>query len=369
MLRVSVRTRASWLNRGTLVPCASLANSDGLLEEVGSVLDEAQPPEVITRLSESVYSSFAMLAGTQLDLFTPLEDGPLSVEEISDALGVQAAKLQPLLYALVVAGLLTVESDLFANTPEADRYLVQGKSSYLGGGHELEAMLWEATLKTAATISAGAPQAKLDYFSMSEEDLGALLRGTHSGTAAVAATLMEHHDFSTLSSLLDVGGGSGGLAIALTESHPQLRATVVDLALVTPFTKRFVEEADAVDRVEIVTSDVVRDGLTGSFDVAVASKLTQVLSPDEVRATLRNVADVLEPGGVIHLYTQVLDDSRISPEEAVSFNLVFLNIYDDGQAYTEQEYRNWLAETGFVDFERIPLPNNPNSILTARKPE
>ncbi len=331
-------------------------------------MDEAQPPEIITRLSDSVYSSFAMLAGTQLDLFTPLEDGPLSAEEIADTLGVQATKLRPLLYALVVAGLLNVDDGLFANTPEADGYLVRGKPSYLGGGHELELMLWEATLKTAATISAGAPQAKVDYFSMSEEELGALLRGTHTGATAVARNLMAHHDFSTFSSLLDVGGGSGGLAIALAESHPLLQATVVDLASVTPFTKRFVEEANAVDRVQIVTADVVRDALSGSFDVAVASKLTQVLSPDEVRAALRNIANVLEPGGVIHLYTQVLDDSRLSPEEAVSFNLVFLNIYDHGQAYTEQEYRNWLAEAGFVDFERVPLPSNPNSILTARKP-
>ena len=332
-------------------------------------MNEAQPPEIITRLSESVYSPFAMLAGMQLDLFTPFADGPLSAGEIADTLGVQVTKLRPLLYALVVAGLLSVEDGLFANTSEADAYLVRGKPSYLGGGHELMSVLWEAVLQTAATISAGTPQAKIDYFTMSEEELGAIFRGLHPGTIVVARNLMAHHDFSTFRSLLDVGGGTGGLAIALTESHPQLRATVVDLALVTPFTKRFVEEANAVDRVEIMTADVVRDGLSGSFDVAVASKLTQVLSPDEVRDALRNVANVLELGGVIHLYSQVLDDSRLSPEEAVSFNLVFLNIYDHGQAYTEQEYRDWLAEAGFVDFMRVPLPSDPkNSILTARKP-
>ncbi len=332
-------------------------------------MNEAQLPATITRLSDSAYSSFAMLAGMQLDLFTPFEDGPLSAEELADKLDVQVAKLRPLLYALVVAGLMNVEDGLFANTPETDEYLVRGRPSYLGGEHELMSMLWEALLKTAATISAGTPQAKLDYFSMSDEELAAVFRSLHPGAIAVGHDLMAQHDFSTFRSLLDVGGGSGGLAIAVTESNPQLRATVVDLGLVTPFTERFVEEANAVDRVEIVTADVVRDGLSGSFDVAVASKLTQVLSPDEVRAVLGNVANVLDPGGVIHLVAQVLDDSRLSPEDAVSFNLVFLNIYDHGQAYTEQEYRDWLAESGFVDFERVPLPSNPkNSIVTARKP-
>ena len=310
-----------------------------------------------------------MLAGMQLGLFTPLDDGPLSGEEIADAIGVHVTKLRPLLYALVIAGLLRVENGSFANTPEADAYLVEGKPLYLGGRHEFELMLWEAALKTGATISAGSPQAKLDYFSMSEEELSAFFHGIHPGTIDVANNLMEHHDFSRFDSPLDVGGGSGGLAIALTESHPQMRATVVDLAFVTPFTMRFVEEANAVDRVEIMTADVVRDALSGSFDVAVLSKFTQVLSPEDVLAALRNVASVLEPAGVIHLFSQVLDDSRLSPEEAVSFNLVFLNVYDHGQAYTEQEYRDWLAEAGFVDFERVQLPSNPNSILTARKPE
>ncbi|MEE8375159.1 MAG: methyltransferase dimerization domain-containing protein, partial [Acidimicrobiia bacterium] len=109
-------------------------------------MNEEPPPVIITRLSDSVYSSFAMLAGMQLDLFTPLEDGPLTAKELADTLDVQVTKLRPLLYALVVAELLNVEDGLFANTPEADRYLVQGKPSYLGGGHELESMLWEATL-------------------------------------------------------------------------------------------------------------------------------------------------------------------------------------------------------------------------------
>ena len=28
------------------------------------------------------------------------------------------------------------------------------------------------------------------------------------------------------------------------------------------------------------------------------------------------------------------------------------SIYDQGQAYTEREHREWLAEAGFTDFER-----------------
>ncbi len=50
-----------------------------------------------------------MLAGMQLDVFTPLKDGPLTAEQLAAALNVKAEKLSPLLYALVAAELLTVE--------------------------------------------------------------------------------------------------------------------------------------------------------------------------------------------------------------------------------------------------------------------
>ncbi len=36
-------------------------------------------PKTIESLADAVYPSFAMLAGMELDLFTPLKDGPLKL--------------------------------------------------------------------------------------------------------------------------------------------------------------------------------------------------------------------------------------------------------------------------------------------------
>ena len=52
-------------------------------------------------LGRAVYPSFAMLAGMQLDLFTPLKDGPMHAEQIAEALGVGPTRFKPLLYTLV----------------------------------------------------------------------------------------------------------------------------------------------------------------------------------------------------------------------------------------------------------------------------
>ncbi len=50
-------------------------------------------PDTISRLFDAVFPAFAMLAGMELELFTPLEGGPLSAEEMADALGVRLSNL------------------------------------------------------------------------------------------------------------------------------------------------------------------------------------------------------------------------------------------------------------------------------------
>jgi ubiquinone/menaquinone biosynthesis C-methylase UbiE len=337
----------------------------------GRSLPMTTPPlssDTIEKLNSAVYPSFAMVAGMQLDVFTPLQDGPMSVEHLAEALAVQPHKLRPLLYALVAAGLLTVEDERFANTSEAAHFLVRGQPTYLGDTYEGRLMRWRATLHTAETIRTGVPQAKIDYAAMPPDQLAAFYRGIHAEAVAAARTLMTRHDCSSARYLVDIGGGSGGLALTVAAACPQLQATVIDLATVTPITQRYIEEAGLAERVHVISADAVQGPLRGAFDVAVLFRLLQVLSPDQACRVLRNVGQIVEPGGTIYIIGQVLDNSRLSPPETVAGNLFFLNVFDEGQAYTEQEHWDWLADAGFAQCERLLLPNKM-SIVSARKPK
>ncbi len=334
---------------------------------MASSVSSKQDENLIWSLSDAVYPPFAMLAGMQLDLFTPLSDGPLSTEQIAAALDVGPAKLKPLLYALVVAGLLHVEGELFGNTDVANRFLVRGSPSCMVDAHELLSDLWNAALKTAESIRTGVPQAKCDYAAMSNDELRQFLHGDHPYAVAYGRELVARYDFSPYRTLLDVGGGSGGLAIAVTESCPHIRATVVDLPGVIPFTQEFIDEAGAADRVQALATDVVREPLSGSYDAAVLSAFIQVLSAEDARRALKNVGRVINSSGAVFIMGEgIIDNSRTSPPDLVGFNLVFINVYDEAQAYTEQEHREWLEEAGFGDFERLVMPDT-RSIIAARK--
>ena len=75
--------------------------------------------------------------------------------------------------------------------------------------------------------------------------------------------------------MLDLGGGSGGLAIGVTEECPHIHATVGDLPEVLAIAQRFIAETGANDRVSVMAADVLSGSINGSFDVVVMCNFIQ----------------------------------------------------------------------------------------------
>ncbi len=325
-------------------------------------------PATIYRHAFGIYPSMAMLAGMQLDVFTPLKDGPMTAAEVARAIGVDSRKLRPLLYALVNADLLTVEGERFANTPEAQVYLVRGAPAYVGSAHELYADLWHAALQAGRSIRAGTPQVKHDFAAMSDDELGAFFRGLHAGALAVGRQLAARFGFDRMSTLLDVGGGSGGLAIAACQSCPNLSATVAELPRIVPFAERFVRDAGLAARIKVQATNVTERVPKGRFDVATLRNLLQVLGLADARRAIAHIGEALAPGGLLLIIGHVVDESGTAPAEAVGMNLAFLSIYDEGQAHGEREHRAWLGDAGFADIEvYYRAAQGGASIVAARK--
>jgi hypothetical protein len=270
-------------------------------------------PKTIERLADAVYPSFAMLAGMELDLFTPLKDGSLTAEEIAQAVGTDRAKTAPLLHALVAVGLLKFDGGRFLNSEEADQFLVQGRPDYIGMRHRAYRRRWNSVLSVAETIRSGVPQRGVDYASMPNDARESFYRGTFTECLAAGRELAKTEDFSGFRSLVDVGGGSGGLAIAMAEAWPNLSITIADLPATAPVAQRYIDEAGFTTRINVCPTNVVSDPLGGSYDVAVMRGLFPVLTPNEIRSALANVYLALKPGSSLYIVGWILDDSRASP--------------------------------------------------------
>ena len=119
-------------------------------------------PDDINKLKFAADAAFAMLAGMQLDVFTPLQAGPKTAEDIAHAIGVGPARLRLLLYSLVAAGLLTEQDGRFSNTPEANHFLVKGIPSYMGIGTQSSPPDGLGS-QDCRIYSYWSPQAKIDF--------------------------------------------------------------------------------------------------------------------------------------------------------------------------------------------------------------
>jgi hypothetical protein len=309
----------------------------------------------IDQVRQAVITPLAVRAALQLGVFTPLARGPMTAAELAAALRVKTRRLEMLLYQLVVADFLEVHDDRFANTAMADHYLVEGRPGYFGGIHELWTEMFAAQMQTAESIRTDTPRAEIDFSGMSQEELGGFLRGIHGGAVLAGRNLAKHPQFAEAEHLADIGGGSGGVAIALCQEHPHLQATVFDLPSVVPIAQEMIAEADLADRITVNTADILAKSLPGGFDIATARNLFQVLSVDQNQKAVTNITAALPAGGSFFVVGHICDDSRLSPETCVGMNMNFLNMFDDGAAYTESQYRNWLGEAGLVDIKREPF--------------
>lgn len=328
--------------------------------------DQVQPT-TIDAITGAVSKAYALLAGLQLDLFTALRDGPLTARELAPVVGGEPRRLAALLSYLVAAGLLTVSDGRFANTPEADRYLVRGRPGSRTDSTVMTSQIWSAYARTAESIRASHALANHDYATMAPEEVENVYRFIDRDARASGTWLADAFDFATCRTLLDAAGGSGGLAVSLTERYPLLRATVADLPSAVPVTERFLREAGAHERVRALGVDLLEQPPAGTYDAAVLAKCLRLFDPEDARRVVRHVGAAVRPGGTLYVLEVGLEDTRLGPESGLWFDFLSISFYEHGHAHTESEYRAWLEQAGFGEVEVRWGPPGPDLAVIGRK--
>jgi 3-hydroxy-5-methyl-1-naphthoate 3-O-methyltransferase len=335
---------------------------------VVSVVTEPVQPVTIQAITAPVSKAYALLAGLQLGLFTALEDGPRTLDQLAAAVGGEPRRLRGLLFYLTRIGLLTAADGQFSNTAEADCYLVRGRPGSLVESAGFWAELWGAYATTAASIRAGRALADHGYADLPQDERDVLYRAYDATTRARGIWLADTFDFADCRTLVDVGGGSGGLAAALTERHPHIRATVADLPPALLLTERFLAGAGATARVGVLPLDLLAEPLQGVYDVAVLSNVLQVLDPDDAAQTLRHIGAAVSPGGRLYILGHMLQDNLLDPEGGAFFNFAAIGFYQRGLAHTESELRTWLEDAGFEEVEfRWGVPAGASAVIARKR--
>ena len=291
----------------------------------------------------------------------------LTAKELAGRLAIDSLAMERFLNACVVVGLIERQDGVYKNTLLAERFLVNGNDFYLGGqikryqNHSYP--LWEnlteklKTWKYGVTSSEAPEDEDQGADSMAEQHNLALLHGF---------ALSEVFDFTNYNHILDLGGGTGAMSIALCKSNENLCATVFDLSENVKKADEFVSNNNLQNRIKTVGGDITKDALPENFDVALLANLVSVFNAETNKKLLADIYAKLPKNGVCIISGWILDKSRLSPQTAVLFCLEDINWQSADVERSFDVYSSWLAEAGFTDIQ-YKTYLSPTSIIYGYK--
>ena len=336
------------------------------------VIEQARVPSpaLLMQLGLAYRSSAVLFAAVNLDVFTLLQAGPKTADEVADACGAHPRAVLLLLNACAVEGLLTVEGDAYANTAVAAAYLARTSPAFSANGFKYAENLYPAWGRLTDLLRDGRPP--MPAAVMLGEDKGvtrAFVMAMHERARGIGS-ILPYLDLAGRRHLLDVGGGPGTYSVALVEKTSGLRATVLDVPGVVEVAQELVDASGYADRVTLRAGDYLKSDFGSGYDAALLSGMMHRESPESCRLLLRKTFDALEPGGLAIVSDVFFDDeTRQGPPFTVYFALNMMLTSDDGSAHASTEMAAWMREVGFTRIEMRQLPKpNPHSLVVGTRP-
>ncbi|MDQ1516812.1 MAG: 3-hydroxy-5-methyl-naphthoate 3-O-methyltransferase [Actinomycetota bacterium] len=330
-------------------------------------------PDDVLELFLGFWISRTVMAAVELGVFEILDaeqagEG-LTLEEAQAALGLAARPARALLDTCVATGLLDKEDGRYRNSLLAARYLSSRSTHSLRNYVLDERWCWPAWGRLEDALRADhqlLPEDQEGYHAFPEDFFLDFLHG-HSGV--MGDRLAEGVDLREATRIMDVGGGSGAVSIALCTAFPHLEAIVVDQPPVAAKAAGHIAEARLSERVTTWPANIFDDALPPDCDVAVLANVLHDFSPDRAREILGRVVEALPRGGRVVILEIVPDDERRSPPLAVAFSVAMIVNTAGGDAHTVPQYRAWLEAAGLVDVVVTPIEGRMvTTVIEAVKP-
>ncbi|CAL9609091.1 methyltransferase [Streptomyces sp. enrichment culture] len=328
-----------------------------------TTVDPAPPPPM--RLRELVFGAAcaaAVRAAVRLGVPDALDDTPLTVDDLAEAVKAPPHTLRRLLRALTCQGVFTERPDgTFAHTdmsrllreddPHSLRYIAlwctepwtwnvwpQLDEAVRSGHNVFEDVYGEeffTHLNTSAPESAHVfNRAMTTSSEQSARDVARLL------------------DLSGAASVADIGGGQGHVLASLLEKHPHLHGTLLDLpGVVDNADPRLREGGALAGRATVVPGDC-REDIPVQADVYIIKNVLE-WDDDSTRRALANVRRAARPGARVVVIENLVDDTPSMRFTTAMDLLLLLNV--GGAKHTRQSMTDRLTDAGLVIDDVSPV--------------
>lgn len=312
------------------------------------------------------------MTACSLRLFTLVNQGKDTVEKLSESAGLSQRGARILMDAMTSLKLLEKEGPRYKVADEVEGFLVEGKREYLGDFFvAMNRIFYSPFLRFEEAVRTGKALWSVDesgrHVPISREEGRLLAVATHHLRAPAARALASRRSLRVRRHLLDVGGGSGAMALALAAANPDLKITILDRPGVCEAARQNIEKAGLSHRVTAKGSDFFTEPLPEEADVHLFSNIFHNFGDEQCQSLLKKSFDALTPGGELLVVDYVLEEDGVSPTFSSLFNLFALVVMPQGGTRPYSVFREWLEEVGFVKIRRRRL-DGASVLIEAQKP-
>ena len=286
-----------------------------------------------------------------------LRDGPRPLGELAKATGADERSLGRLLTALSTIGLCKgTGEDSYALTEMGaglDGEAEQSFKSWAVFEAEMLSTRWSGLLESVMT---GKTAAELQGLANSFELMGRTPDNVYKFNAAmteltrlVTPDILRSYDFSGISHLMDVGGGSGELLGAIAQQNRKLRGTVFDLPRCAEAASTHLRQIGISDRVEFVAGDFFKS-VPAIADAIILKSVIHDWNDARSISILKNCREALPGNGKLLLAERLMPEAPTATEEDKAHALSDLNMLrgPGGLERTKGQYRELLNQSGFA---------------------
>jgi len=315
------------------------------------------PERVLAKLDlETVFvASRCVIAAERLLVFRKLKGRELSAAAVARRTGIHRQHCEPFLDFLVFLGLLIKRGSLYRNSALAVKYFIRERSitwtrlwpDYCADDFEALTVIEDAIKSGRNWRQILGKERKTDYELVQADRQWArhFTYALYDVNKSDAEILAKHLDLSGYRALLDVGGGSGVMSIALARSNPQLRACVLDFKFVCEAAREIIRNERMSRRIKTLVGNMDQ-AIPSGFDVVMFWEIGYI----DTRV-MKMAYESLPDGGML-----VRNCTPVSKSEAPSpyrFLREYLSVMPRGQ--TKSSIMSSLREAGFdsVKYRKI----------------
>jgi len=296
-------------------------------------------------------------AAAKLGIAELLRDGPQTLGKLSSATGADEHSLGRLLTVLSTIGICSRAGE--------NRYALTEVGAYLDGEAEQSFKGWaifEAEMLSKSwsgmldSVMTGKTAAELQGFASSFELMGRTPENVDKFNLAmteltrlVTPDILHSYDFSGISHLMDVGGGSGELLGAIAQQNRKLRGTIFDLPRCAEAAGKQLRQIGVSDRVEFVAGDFFKS-VPAVADAIILKSIIHDWNDARSISILRNCHQSLPGDGKLLLVERLMPESPGMADEDKAHAMSDLNMMrgPGGSERTTRQYRELLEQSGLA---------------------